>query len=194
MPKLAALCVFCGSSMGLRSAYAEAATELGALLAREGIQLVYGGGNVGLMGVVAKSCMESGGEVIGIIPRALFKKEHGNQEITRLEIVSSMHERKSRMSELSDGFVALPGGIGTFEELLEVLTWSQLGIHRKPVAVINVGGYFNPLLALLDNALDEGFLGAEHRGLLLVSDRPGDLVSNMRKLDIHPAHNRSKGA
>jgi uncharacterized protein (TIGR00730 family) len=194
MPKLAALCVFCGSSMGLRPAYAEAATELGALLAREGIQLVYGGGNVGLMGVVAKSCMEFGGEVIGIIPRGLFKKEHGNQEITRLEVVSSMHERKSRMSELSDGFVALPGGIGTFEELLEVLTWSQLGIHRKPVAVINVGGYFNPLLALLDNALDEGFLGAEHRGLLLVLDRPGDLVSNMRKLDVHPAHNRSMGA
>lgn len=194
MPKLAALCVFCGSSMGLRPAYAEAAAELGALLAREGIQLVYGGGNVGLMGVVAKSCMESGGEVIGIIPRALFKKEHGNQAITRLEVVSSMHERKSRMSELSDGFVALPGGIGTFEELLEVLTWSQLGIHRKPVAVINVGGYFNPLLALLDNALDEGFLGAEHRGLLLVSDRLGDLVSNLRKLDIHPAHNRSMGA
>jgi len=194
MPKLAALCVFCGSSMGLRPAYAEAAAELGALLAQEGIQLVYGGGNVGLMGVVAKSCMESGGEVIGIIPRALFKKEHGNQAITRLEVVSSMHERKSRMSELSDGFVALPGGIGTFEELLEVLTWSQLGIHRKPVAVINVGGYFNPLLALLDNALDEGFLGAEHRGLLLVSDRLGDLVSNLRKLDIHPAHNRSMGA
>jgi hypothetical protein len=194
MPKIAALCVFCGSSMGLRPAYAEAAGELGTLLARDGIQLVYGGGNVGLMGVVAKSCMDSGGEVIGIIPRALIKKELGNHEITRLEVVSSMHERKARMSELADGFIAMPGGIGTFEELLEVLTWSQLGIHRKPVAVLNVDGYFKPLLAMLDNALEEGFLRADHRDLLLVSDRPGDLVKNMREREFHSAPNRSLGA
>ena len=194
MRKIASLCVFCGSSLGLRPCYSEVATELGALLARENIKLVYGGGNVGLMGVVAKSCMDSGGEVIGIIPRALLKKEHGNQEITRLEVVPSMHDRKARMAELADGFVALPGGIGTFEELLEVLTWSQLGIHHKPVAIINVDGYFNPLLTLLDNSLDEGFLRAEHRGLLLVSDRAKTLVQKIRELDIRPASNNSLGA
>lgn len=165
--------------------------ELGALLARENIQLVYGGGNVGLMGTVAGSCMAAGGEVIGIIPKALFEKEHGHRGLSRLEVVSTMHERKARMAALADGFAALPGGIGTLEELLEVLTWSQLGIHDKPVALVNVAGYFDPLLALLDNAVDEGFLSAEQRGMLLVADQAQAVLAKMLALDARPKFSRT---
>jgi uncharacterized protein (TIGR00730 family) len=186
MVKIKALCVFCGSSIGSRQDYRTAAVELGKLLAEGNIQLVYGGGNVGLMGIVAKSCMDAGGEVIGIIPQALFEKEHGHRGISRLEVVSTMHERKARMAELADGFMALPGGIGTFEELLEVLTWCQLGIHRKPVALVNVAGYFDPLIALLDNAVGEGFLSQKHRRLLIVDDRPQAAVAQLLNADLRP--------
>jgi uncharacterized protein (TIGR00730 family) len=186
MAKIKALCVFCGSSMGSRQDYRAAAAQLGALLAKDNIQLVYGGGNVGLMGMVAKSCMDAGGEVIGIIPQALFNKEHGHRGISRLEVVSTMHARKARMADLADGFIALPGGIGTFEELLEVLTWSQLGIHGKPVALVNVTGYFDPLIALLDNAVGEGFLSRKHRNLLIVDDHPQAAIAQLLRAKSHP--------
>lgn len=186
MGRVRSLCVFCGSSTGLLPVYEQAAVEMGALLAAEGIRLVYGGGNVGLMGALARSCMEAGGEVIGIIPQALFDREHGHRGISRLEVVTSMHERKARMAELADGFVALPGGIGTFEELLEIMTWAQLGIHGKPIALVNVAGYFNPLLALLDNALDQGFMAQKHRNLLMVAGHPEALITIMREME--PGH------
>lgn len=165
--------------------------ELGALLAKENIQLVYGGGNVGLMGSVAGSCMAAGGEVVGIIPKALFEKEHGHRGLSRLEVVPTMHERKARMAVLADGFVALPGGIGTLEELLEALTWSQLGIHGKPVALVNVAGYFDPLLALLDHAVVEGFFSVEQRGMLLVADQAKAVLAQMLELDSHPKISRT---
>ena len=160
---MTAICVFCGSSPGRQTGYLQAAIRLGELFAERGIALVYGGGNIGMMGAVADSCMAAGGKVIGVIPRALMEKEHGHTGISRLEVVSTMHERKARMASLSDGFLALPGGIGTFEELFEVLTWSQLGIHCKPVGLVNVLGFFNPLVALLDQAVNEGFLRAQHQ-------------------------------
>lgn len=187
MGRVRSLCVFCGSSTGLLPVYEQAAVEMGALLAAEGIRLVYGGGNVGLMGALARGCMEAGGEVIGIIPQALFDREHGHRGISRLEVVTSMHERKARMAELADGFVALPGGIGTFEELLEIMTWAQLGIHGKPIALVNVDGYFNPLLALLDNALDQGFMAQKNRNLLMVAGHPEALITMMRGMELgHP--------
>ncbi len=131
------------------------------------------------MGTVADSCMAAGGEVVGVIPKALLDKEHGHRGITRLEVVASMHERKARMAELADGFLALPGGIGTFEELFEVMTWSQLGIHSKPIALVNVSGFFDPLLALLDHAIAEGFVRAQHRLVLVASEGPQSALEQM---------------
>ncbi|MFM9972916.1 MAG: TIGR00730 family Rossman fold protein [Burkholderiales bacterium] len=180
------LCVFCGSSPGAQPAYLQAASDLGTLLAQNNIQLVYGGGNLGLMGKVADSCMAAGGEVIGIIPKHLLDREHGHRHISRLEVVSSMHERKARMAELANGFVALPGGIGTLEELFEVLTWAQLGIHGKPVALINVANYFDPLLALLDHAVAEGFFASRHRRLLISADRPQEVLQFLGDLKSDP--------
>ena len=181
-----AICIFCGSSTGLRPTYQEAAAELGALLAQSRIQLVYGGGNIGLMGTVADSCMAAGGEVVGVIPKALVDKEHGHSGITRLEVVSDMHERKARMAVLADGFLALPGGIGTLEELFEVMTWSQLGIHGKPIALVNVDGFFDPLLAMLDHTLAEGFLRLQHRRLLIAAEEPRAALEQMRELMHNP--------
>jgi uncharacterized protein (TIGR00730 family) len=186
-----ALCVFCGSSPGLRPAYNTAASELGVLLAQLRIKLVYGGGNIGLMGTVADSCMAAGGEVVGVIPKALLDKEHGHRGITRLEVVASMHERKARMAALADGFLALPGGIGTLEELLEVMTWSQLGIHGKPVALVNVAGFFDPLLAFLDYTLAEGFMRVEHRRLLIAANRPQGALDQMRAVISSSQEHRS---
>ena len=160
------ICVFCGSAKGRRPEYAETAGALGRLLAARGIGLVYGGGNIGLMGQVADACLQAGGEVTGVIPEALMKKEVGHLDLTHLEVVDSMHTRKARMAELSDGFIALPGGFGTFEELCEMLTWGQLGFHEKPVGLINIANYFGPLIELCDRAVDEGFMRLEHRGLL----------------------------
>jgi uncharacterized protein (TIGR00730 family) len=161
------ICVFCGSSAGRRPAYAAAARELASQLARQGLTLVYGGGNIGLMGLLADAMLAAGGRVIGVIPQGLVVREVAHHGVTELHVVGSMHERKALMAELSDAFVALPGGIGTLEELCEVLTWGQLGIHSKPVGLFNVDGYFDPLIALLDHAVAEGFMQANHRRMLL---------------------------
>jgi uncharacterized protein (TIGR00730 family) len=175
------LCVFCGSSPGQCPEYRAAAEELGRLLAGRGLELVYGGGNVGLMGAVADACMAAGGSVVGVIPEALVGREVAGRAvehvgITRLEVVDSMHTRKARMAELADGFVALPGGFGTFEELFEILTWAQLGFHQKPIGLLDVAGYYNPLLALCDRAVAEGFLKMANRELLLARTEPAALL------------------
>lgn len=181
---LKTICVFCGASPGKHPAYAHAADVLGRLLAVRGIGLVYGGGNVGLMGVVANACMAAGGHVTGIIPDALVGKEVEGEpvehrSISRLEVVESMHVRKARMAELSDGFIAMPGGFGTFEELFEVLTWAQLGFHHKPVGLLNVEAYFEPLLGLCDQAVSEGFLRQDSRDLLMADTHAEDLLARM---------------
>jgi uncharacterized protein (TIGR00730 family) len=164
------LCIFCGSSPGARPEYSTATAELAQLLSDRGIGIVYGGASVGLMGVLADTAMAAGAEVIGVIPEALEQKEIGHQGLTHLRVVGSMHERKALMAELSDGFVALPGGSGTLEELFEVFTWSQLGLHRKPCALLNVAGYYDGLTAFLDHAVQERFMRAEHRSMLLCED------------------------
>jgi hypothetical protein len=170
------LCVFCGSSVGARPAYAEAARALGAALARRSIGLVYGGGSVGLMGVLADAVLAERGEVIGVIPGPLASRELAHPNLTEMRVVRSMHERKATMASLADGFVALPGGLGTLEETLEILTWSQLGIHRKPVGVLNVEGYYDGLLQLMSHAVREGFVRREYVGLLLFTDTPAELL------------------
>jgi uncharacterized protein (TIGR00730 family) len=170
------ICVFCGSSDGERPEYRAVAEETGRLLAERGLETVYGGGNVGLMGALADAAVVAGGRVIGVIPDGLLAKERGHRGVSELEVVGSMHERKARMAELADGFVALPGGIGTLEELAEALTWSQLGIHAKPCGVVNAGGYFDPLVAFLDHAVGEGFWRVENRRMLLVADTPAALL------------------
>jgi uncharacterized protein (TIGR00730 family) len=177
--------VFCGSSPGGDPAFTEAAKAVGTELARRGIGLVYGGGNVGLMGVVADATLESGGEVIGVIPEALEGKELGHQGVTELRVVASMHERKALMEELSDGFVALPGGFGTFEELLEILAWSQLGIHRKPAGILNVSGYYDYLIAMFDHAVSQRLLSSSNRELVLTETEIAPLLNCMR--DFEPA-------
>jgi uncharacterized protein (TIGR00730 family) len=173
------ICVFCGSSFGNRPEYRQAATALGTLLAQRGLDLVYGGGNVGLMGAVADACMAAGGKVVGVIPQSLLDKEVGHHGLTELEVVDSMHTRKARMAELADGFIALPGGFGTFEELCEILTWAQLGFHAKPAALLDVAGYYAPLLQMFDQARDEGFVREVHRGLLLADTDPAALLDRM---------------
>ena len=172
-------CVFCGSSVGARPIYRQRAEELGRVLAERRIRLIYGGADVGLMGAVANAVLEAGGEAIGVIPRGLAKKEVMHHGLTELHVVESLHERKSMMSALAEGFIALPGGMGTFEELLETLTWAQLGIHSRPVGLLDVDGYYEPLRTLLERAAAERFLRAEHRGLLLAADDPGSLLDRM---------------
>lgn len=170
------VCVFCGSSVGGRPAYAEAAHAFGALLAERGIGVVTGGGSVGLMGVVADATLAAGGEALGVIPRRLVDRELGHHGLSALYVVESMHERKALMHELSDAFVALPGGYGTLDELFEALTWRQLGIHGKPVGVLDSEGYFEPLLALLDSLVEGGFVHDAHRTGLLVAAEPVALL------------------
>jgi uncharacterized protein (TIGR00730 family) len=170
------ICVFCGSSAGVNPEYASAARALGRTLAGRGIGLVYGGGSVGLMGVLADATLEAGGEVTGVIPRALELRELAHGRLTALHVVSSMHERKAKMAELAEGFVALPGGMGTLEELAEILTWAQLGLHARPCGLLDVAGYYRPLIAFLDHAAAEGFLRPEHRRLVLVANEPGALL------------------
>lgn len=170
------LCVFCGSSEGARPAYADAARGLAAELARRKIGLVYGGGSVGLMGVLADTALAAGGEVIGVIPGPLASRELAHPGITEMRVVGSMHERKATMASLADGFIALPGGLGTIEETLEVLTWAQLGIHRKPVGVLNVEGYWDGLLRMLAHAVREEFVRRDYLALLLFADTPGELL------------------
>lgn len=173
------LCVFCGSSSGARPEYLEAARSLGGLLAARGIGLVYGGARVGLMGEVADAVLAAGGEVIGVIPKALWEREVAHTALRDLRVVSSMHERKALMADLSDAFVALPGGIGTLEELFEVWTWGQLGIHAKPVALLDTAGYYAPLVAFLDHAVEERFLRPGHRSALLVEREAGTLLDRV---------------
>ncbi|MBI5362090.1 MAG: TIGR00730 family Rossman fold protein [Planctomycetes bacterium] len=166
MSALRRLCVFCGSSVGERPEYAARARELGRELAQRGVGIVYGGGNVGLMGVLADEALAAGGEVTGVIPYGLVVREVAHAHLTRMHVVRSMHERKARMAELADGFVALPGGYGTFEELLEIVTWAQLGMHAKPIVVLDVADYYAPLFQLLDRGVAEGFLRRENRALV----------------------------
>ncbi|MEH6567005.1 MAG: TIGR00730 family Rossman fold protein [Halopseudomonas sp.] len=163
------ICVFCGSSAGNQPQYLQAAVELGTALADAGIGLVYGGAQVGLMGAVADAALAAGGEVIGVIPRHLVERELAHDGLTQLIEVSSMHERKARMADLADGFIALPGGVGTFEELFEVWTWGQLGHHQKPCALYNAAGYYDKLIAFLDHALAEGFMKQPYRDMLIVA-------------------------
>ena len=172
--------MFCGSSAGVRPEYAEAARRMGQALAEQGLGLVYGGGRVGLMGVVADAVMQAGGEVVGVIPDALVRREVGHAGVSELRVVGSMHERKALMADLSDGFIAMPGGYGTFEEFCEVITWSQLGIHPKPCGLLNVAGYYAPLLAMFDHAVAEGFVRPQHRALVLEAAEPGALLQALR--------------
>ncbi|MBI4510300.1 MAG: TIGR00730 family Rossman fold protein [Deltaproteobacteria bacterium] len=175
------LCVFCGSSSGVRPIYTQAAKSLGALLASRGIPLVYGGGKVGLMGVLADAVLAAQGRVVGVIPRFLLEREVGHGGVSELHVVGTMHDRKALMASLSSAFVALPGGLGTFEELCEVLTWSILGLHDppKPCALLNTDGYYNPLLKMFDQALAEGFLLPQHRHVVVTADSPEELLDSL---------------
>jgi len=176
MTALRRVCVFCGSKHGARPEYADAARAMGETLAAGGIGLVYGGGRVGLMGVVADAVLDAGGEVIGVIPDHMSDREIAHYGLTDLRIVASMHERKALMYELSDGFVALPGGLGTLEELFEITTWSQLGLHAKPTGLLDVDGFYSPLVAFLDQLVTEGFVHERHRRLLRVATDPVALL------------------
>jgi len=175
------LCVFCGANAGNRPLLGDTARAMGEALARRGITLVFGGGRVGLMGAVSAAARVAGGRVVGVIPAALQKKElaYEGADLTELIVVRSMHERKARMAELADGFVALPGGYGTCEEICEMITWAQLGIHRKPCGLVNVDGYFDGLLAQFDRAVAEGLLRAPHRGLVVAAPDPDALLDAM---------------
>jgi uncharacterized protein (TIGR00730 family) len=175
------ICVFCGSSGGANPAYQEAATRLGGALVRLGMGLVYGGASIGLMGAVADAVLAAGGEVIGVIPGALSRKEIAHEGLTRLHVVGSMHERKAKMADLSDAFVALPGGIGTLEEFAEVLTWAQLGIHHKPCGLLDVAGYYQPLIAFFDHAVAERFVRPQHREMVLVEEEPEALLERLAR-------------
>lgn len=178
---LKSLCVFCGANAGNRPIYVDAARQMGETLARRGLTLVFGGGRVGLMGAVSAAARAASGRVIGVIPAALQKKElaYEGTDLSELIVVTSMHERKARMAELADGFIALPGGYGTFEEICEMITWAQLGIHRKPCGVVNVDGYFDGLLEQFDRAVAEGLLRAPHRRLVVAAATPEALLDAM---------------
>jgi uncharacterized protein (TIGR00730 family) len=173
------IAVFCGASPGINPAYAEAARQLGALLGRRGLGLVYGGGQVGMMGVIADAVLAAGGQVIGVMPRNLFPKEIGHPGLTELRAVGSMHERKALMADLADGFIALPGGYGTLDEFCEIVTWAQLGLHRKPCGLLNAAGYFTAFLGFLDHARGEGFIQPQFRELVLADDQPERLLDRL---------------
>jgi len=172
------ICVYAGSNPGADPAYAEAAAKLARVLARRGIGVVYGGAHRGLMGILADTALAEGGEVIGVIPQDLIDREVGHAGLTEQHVVGSMHERKAKMAELADAFVALPGGAGTLEELIEIFTWSMLGLHAKPMGVLNVNGYYDALTALFDKAVDEGFLRPEHRAALHTEESPEALLEH----------------
>lgn len=173
------VCVYCGSSPGFRPEYAEAAQRLGRSLVERDLALVYGGGKVGLMGIVADSVLAHGGTVIGVIPDALMQKEVGHRGLTELHVVRNMHERKQMMADRSDAFIAMPGGVGTFEELFETFTWAQLGYHDKPVGLLNVAGFYDGMLAFLNHAVGEGFLKQIHADMLHVGDTPDALLARL---------------
>ncbi len=184
MTHVKSLCVFCGSNFGRDTVYRQAAQSFAGLLAERGIRLIYGGGNVGLMGVIADTVMAGGGEVIGVIPQSLVDREVAHYGITDLQVVDGMHERKRRMYEQADAVVALPGGAGTFDELFEAFTWNQLGIHFKPVGLLNVDGYFDPLITMVDRTVDVGFLRPEQRSWLTIADTGSALLESLKA--IHP--------
>lgn len=184
------ICVYCGSSDKMDPGYLRAAEEMGAAIAAEGIGLVYGAGRIGLMGAVADGVLQAGGEVTGVIPHYFNTPQLAHRGLTKLEVVDTIHQRKARMAELADAFIALPGGFGTFEELFEILTWSQIGLHTKPVGILNVKNYFDPLLLLIEHALREGFIYAEHRALFVHAGQAGDLLGAMAKLALPSGPNR----
>lgn len=179
--KIARIGVYCGSSNGVRAVYVEQSRALGRALAQRGIGLVYGGGSLGLMGACAEAVIEAGGEVIGVIPHSLALKERLNESVTDLRIVHTMHERKALMVGLSDAFIALPGGFGTFDELFETITWAQLGIHQKPIGVLNVAGYFDPFLALVEHAISGGFVLERYRQLMVAAEEIDELLERMAR-------------
>ena len=187
------LCVFCGSAHGRNSDFTTAAQELGRELARRGIGLVYGGATVGLMGLLADAALGAGGEVIGVIPESLMAREIGHAGLTKLHVVGSMHERKALMAELADGFVALPGGFGTFEEFFEVVTWAQLGLHAKPCSLLNIAGFFDPLLRLLDTAVAEGFIKPAARQSVTVESSVASLLDRFSTVPT-PVHKQAGSA
>lgn len=174
------LAVFCGSNTGKNSDYQAAAKKVGTLLAEQGTGIVYGGGNIGLMGIVADAALSAGGEVIGVIPEKLMTKEVGHTGLTELHVVKTMHERKAMMAELSDGFVALPGGIGTIEEIIEVFTWHQIGYHNKPCAFLNTNGYYNKLFSFVDHMVVEGFLSQQQHDELIIANEPDELLTKVQ--------------
>jgi len=181
------VCVFCGSSLGRDPSYRRAAEGLGRLLAESGVGLVFGGGSVGLMGALADATLAAGGTAIGVIPRGLAAREIAHRGLTELWVVSSMHERKAQMARLADAFIALPGGFGTLEELLEIVTWAQLGIHRKPIGLLNVAGYYDALVALVDRAAVDGFIPTENRALVVVEGEPRALLERLAAYERPPS-------
>ena len=176
------ICVYCGSRTGDRSAYAESAQTLGRLLSERGLGLVCGGGGIGMMGQLANSVIESGGETIGVMPQELMDRELGHHRLTELRVVQTMHQRKAEMAGLADAFIALPGGLGTLEEIFEIATWAQLKIHAKPLGLLNVEEYFSPLVRFLDHAVEEGFLKQKHRRRLIVESEPATLLDRLNAL------------
>lgn len=185
------ICVFCGSSLGARQDYVQVARSLGLALAERNITLVYGGASVGLMGQLANACLEAGGDVIGVIPRKLVEMELAHKQLAQLQVVETMHERKSLMAELADGFIALPGGLGTIEEIFEVLTWAQLGIHQKPCGLLNTRQYFDDLLKFLDRGVEQMFIETAHREMILIDESPDDLLN---KFEAYQAPQTNKAA
>ncbi len=182
--KIQTLCVYCGASTGVSPVYAKAATELAKAMVQNDIALVYGGGHVGLMGQIADAVLSAGGTVTGVIPEALMQAEIAHHRLTRLIVVKDMHERKAQMAALSDGFIAMPGGIGTLEELFEALTWAQLGFHDKPVALFNPNGFFDGLLDFMQHLVRQGFLKAEHAALLLADAEPASLLQQLQQFEM----------
>lgn len=175
------VCVFCGSSPGARPEYVQAAQQLGLALARQKIELIYGGGRIGLMGQIARTVLDAGGQVIGVIPRPLVERELAFTQVSDLRIVGSMHERKALMADLADAFIALPGGLGTIEEMFEALTWAQLGMHSKPCGLMDVAGYYRRLMSFIDHAVEEQFLEPEHRAMLLIDADPERLLQRFQE-------------
>lgn len=181
MSVIRSICVYCGSNSGTKEVYRQAAEQLGRELVSRGIRMVYGAGSVGLMGVLARTVFDRGGEVFGVIPEALSSREVAGATIGEVIVVDSMHERKAAMTAAADAFIAMPGGFGTLDELFEAITWGQLGIHRKPIGLYNVAGYFDPILAWIDLAVKEGFVRPQHRQLLVVSDDPSLLIERLAR-------------
>ena len=182
------ICVYCGSNLGERNSYLEAAQSLGAEMAAQGITLIYGGGNVGLMGAVADAVLAAGGRVVGVIPQALVDKEVAHSGLSDLRVVGSMHERKLLMAELADAFIALPGGLGTLEEFCEVATWTQLGLHQKACGLLNIEGFYNGLLAFLNHAMEEKFIRPEHRTIILSDKEPVELIEKLTQFEAPIVH------